>query len=456
MTDAAVVDTEEYERLPGDLAVHRAGLALVGGDVEQTFEQARQALDRVDQDDHLTRGAALALRGLAAWTTGDLDTAHSSYTACLVEFEAINHVSDVLGCSVALGDMEVVLGRPRAATRTYRAALDLADRHHTPVLRGRADIHVGLAARHLECNDLGAALGQLERSQDLGPHAGLPQDAYRWRVVMAGVREAEGDLETAIDLLDEAERLYVADFLPAVRPVPAVRARTWTRHGHLDAAVAWADRLDLSLHDPVTYLREYEHLTLAKLAVAQHGRPVDQSDLGPVFKLLNRLLTSALDGGRCGSVIDIQLTRALALQQCGDPPGAQAALAAALDLAEPEGYVRTFADEGAPMAALLAVADRQGSSSYVRRLMAAIEPTRRTHAFPRSDAPSGRGLVEPLSGRERDVLRLLNTELNGPDIARELVVSLNTVRTHTKNLYMKLGVTSRRAAVARAKELDLL
>ena len=456
MTEGAVVDIEEYQRLPGDLAVHRAGLVLVRGDVEQTFVQARRALDQVPEDDHLTRGAALALGGLAAWTTGDLDRAQASYAACLVEFQAIDHVSDVLGCSIILADIQVALGRAGAATRTCLAALDLADRHRRPVLRGRADMHVGLAARHLERNELGAALGQLERSQDLGPLAGLPRNAFRWRVVMAGVREAEGDLETAIDLLDEAERLYVADFSPAVRPVPAIRARTWTRHGHLDAALAWADRLDLSLHDPVSYLREYEHLTLAKLAVALHGRAGDPSGLGQVVALLDRLLQSAMARRRNGSVIDIQVTRALALQQCSDREGALAALAAALELAEPEGYVRTFADEGAPMAALLAAADRQGSPSYVARLMAAIEPRPRSGSAARQDAPRDGRLVEPLSSRERDVLRLLDTELNGPDIARELVVSLNTVRTHTKNLYMKLGVTSRRAAVARARELDLL
>ncbi len=109
----AVADGEEYRRLPADVSVHRAGLALVRGDVEQTVAHARRALEQVGEDDHLTRGAAFALRGLAAWSTGDLGTAHESYAACMVEFELIDHVSDVLGCSVALGDIEVVLGRPR-------------------------------------------------------------------------------------------------------------------------------------------------------------------------------------------------------------------------------------------------------------------------------------------------------------------------------------------------------
>ena len=452
-----VADEEEYRRLPADVSVHRAGLALVRGDVEQTVAHARRALELVGEDDHLTRGAAFALRGLAAWSTGDLGTAHESYAACMVEFELIDHVSDVLGCSIALGDIEVVLGRPRTAARTYRSALALADRHPTPVLRGRADMHVGLAARHLEANALAEARRELARSRELGEHAGLPQDAYRWRVVMAGVREAEGDVEAAVDLLDEAERLYVGDFLPLVRPVPAVRARTWARHGYVGAARDWADQVDLSFDDPLSYLREFEHVTLVKVLSARHAREADGVDLRGAVVFLDRLLEAARESGRDGSVLDVLVTRALLLQQLGDQAAAVASLGEALELAEPEGYVRTFADEGGPMDSLLAAVQ---PSSYVARLRSVLARSTPTSSSSgtgaRHPAPRHGTFVEPLSSRERDVLRLLDTELNGPDIARELVVSLNTVRTHTKNLYMKLGVTSRRAAVRRARELDLL
>lgn len=316
-------------------------------------------------------------------------------------------------------------------------------------------MHVGLADRHLEINDLPAAITELERARDFGEHAGLPQEAYRWRVVMAGIREAEGDLAAAIDLLDEAERLYVADFLPAVRPVPAVRARTFARHGHLTQALEWPDTVDLTLDDSLNYLREFEHLTLAKVLIAQHQHCGVGVDLPRVVGFLDRLLAAANEAKRCGSVIDIEVTRALALQECGDTEQAMSSIAAALDLAEVEGYVRTFIAEGAPMATLLTAVDRRRSSPYVTRLRAALAATDRGGRAGAGETASG-GLVEPLSSREQDVLRLLDTELNGPDIARELVVSLNTVRTHTKNLYMKLGVSSRRAAVARAKELQLL
>ena len=121
-----------------------------------------------------------------------------------------------------------------------------------------------------------------------------------------------------------------------------------------------------------------------------------------------------------------------------------------MTLAEPEGYVRVFVDEGPPMTSLLRAAAKQGTRrDYVRRLLAAASGTEHS-------GPTEQALIEPLSERELDVLRLLGTELDGPAIARELMVSLNTMRTHTKNIYAKLAVTNRRAAVRRAAELDLL
>jgi LuxR family maltose regulon positive regulatory protein len=164
---------------------------------------------------------------------------------------------------------------------------------------------------------------------------------------------------------------------------------------------------------------------------------------------LERLLPAAEEGGRTGRVIEILVLRALAHQMRRDIPAALACLEQAMTLAEPQGYVRIFADEGPPMASLLrAAAKARTTRSYVRRLLAAVSETG-------PDSPVRQALIEPLSERELDVLRLLGTELDGPAIARELVVSLSTVRTHTKHIYAKLAVTNRRAAVRRAAELDL-
>ncbi|MEO7261820.1 MAG: LuxR C-terminal-related transcriptional regulator [Jatrophihabitantaceae bacterium] len=205
-------------------------------------------------------------------------------------------------------------------------------------------------------------------------------------------------------------------------------------------ALGWARQQGLSVADDVSYLREYEHITLAKALVVQH--PAERS-LSEALELLERLLRAAEAGGRAGSVLEILVLQAMAHQSRGELPAALAALQRALTLAEPEGYVRIFVDEGLPMAALLRSAAKQGvCPSCARRLLAALSKTG-------DSTPVQQALIEPLSERELDVLRLLGSDLDGPDIARRLSVSLNTIRTHTKNVYTKLGVNNRRAAVRR-------
>jgi LuxR family maltose regulon positive regulatory protein len=263
------------------------------------------------------------------------------------------------------------------------------------------------------------------------------------------VSRAQGDLAGALDLLDDAERMYVSDFFPHVRPIPALRVRIWLAQGLAGDALGWVREQGLSADDDLHYLREFEHITLARVLLA--GHPDHGADfLDQATALLARLLAAAEAGERTGSVIEILVLQALAHGTRDDLAAALAALQRALTLAEPEGYVRIFADEGQPMASLLrAVAKTGFAPGYVRRLLAATSLTE-------EDRPAKQGLIEPLSAREIDVLRLLGTDLDGPDIARHLVVALNTVPTHTKNIYAKLGVNNRRAAVRRAQELDLM
>jgi len=355
-----------------------------------------------------------------------------------------------LGCSIALADIRSTQGRLGEALRTLEQALQLAGEQGGPVLRGTADMYVGMSEIACERDDLPAARQFLLRSQELGEHTGLPQNRYRWRVAMARVRQGEGDLGGALDLLNEAERLYVSDFFPNVRPVPALRARAWIAQGRLGEALGWAREQGLSVDDDLSYLREFEHITLARLLLARDQGEGEERSAHEAARLLERLLRAAEEGQRTGRVIEILVLRTLVHQALGDIPAALGFLGRAVTLAEPEGYVRVFADEGAPMAALLRAAAKQGPRrDYVRRLLAAASGVEH-------NGPAEQTLVEPLSERELDVLRLLGSELDGPAIARELMVSLNTVRTHTKNIYAKLAVNNRRAAVRRGAELSLL
>jgi LuxR family maltose regulon positive regulatory protein len=446
-----VVDVEGFRRLPGYVEMYRAALALRDGDLDGTVSHARQAMSLARPGDDLTLAAAAALAGLASWTTGDLASAHAGYAEAVAGLRRAGHLSDVLGCSITLADIRRTQGRLDEAVAAYEEALELAAvEPGAAPLRGTADMHVGLAGVLLERNDLPAAAQHLATSQQLGEHNGLPQNPYRWRVAMARLRAAEGDLAAALELLDEAVRVYQGDYSPNVRPVPADRARLRIRRGELSDADVWARERALSVDDDLSYLREFEYLTLARLLIATDPTERAAGSVDGAHRLLERLLVAAEQGERGGSIIEILVLQALANQARGDVAAALAPLHRAVSLAEPEGYVRVFADEGPPMAALLKALSRQPSASgYVRRLLAATSATER-------HPPAGQPLVEPLSQRELDVLRLLGTDLDGPDIARELSVSLNTMRTHTKNIYAKLGVTSRRAAVRQAAELNLL
>jgi LuxR family transcriptional regulator, maltose regulon positive regulatory protein len=441
-----VANEEEYRRLPGTIETYRAALALARGDPLGAVRHAQRAIDLAPADEHRWRASAWGLMAIAFWGSGDLDGAYSAWAECVAGLRRAGHIADIFGCTIAMADIRLVQGRLGAAMRTYEQALQRADDLSGPVLRGTADMYVGMSEVHRERNDLAAATQDLLRSQELGEAIGLPQNRYRWRVAMARIRQAQEDLDGALDLLDEAERLYMGDMFPNVRPVPALRARVWIAQGRLGEALGWARDQGLSADDDLSYLREFEHITLARMLVARSDHQAAE--------LLGRLLLAADEGGRTGHVIEIGVLQALAHHTQGETAAALACLGRALTLAEPEEYVRVFADEGAAMVSLLRVAAKRGATrGYARRLLAAMSQT--GPGSPGAQAPVRQALIDPLSERELEVLRLLGTELDGPAIARELVVSLNTVRTHTRNIYAKLAVTSRRAAVRRAAELGL-
>jgi LuxR family maltose regulon positive regulatory protein len=445
--ELVVVDRSELGRVAPSVEMYRAAIALnISGDPAQTIVHAERAFERAAEDDHLVRAAASALSGLASWTTGDLATAHDRYVLALDGLERAGHIADALGCAIATADLELTLGRLDDAQRTFERALGLAEREET-TLRGTADMLVGLSRVALERHDLALATDCLRRADELGDSAELPQNPYRSRVGMARIREAEGDLAAALALLDEAARVYVGDYSPDVQPVPAVRARVLAAQGDAAGAAEWARQHHLAADDELSYIREYEHVTLARVLLAR-GSPEARAE---ATALLDRLLAAAEDGGRTGTAIEILVLQALARRDV-------APLGRALALAEPHWWVRVFAVEGEPMTELLeTLARARPDWAYPRRILEAartVAPA--AAATPAAPPRTPQPLVDPLSDRELDVLRLLAGDLDGPDIARHLVVSLNTVRTHTKHIYTKLGVNNRRAAVSTARQLGLI
>lgn len=453
---AIVEDPEELHRLPGAIAIHRAGQALMLGNVAATIQHARRVLDLAPQDDFLRRGGAAALEGLAYWTLGELEAARRIYPEAIGYLQRAGNLSDSIGCALALADIVIAQGHLHTAMGIYEQALRLASEHGQPNLRGTADMLVGMSELYYEYNDLHSAAQCLQRAIEQGELSGLPQNRYRLRVAMGRIRQAEGDPREALGLLDEAERLFMRDFSPNVRPIPAMMARMHARQGRLNEALDWAREQGLSPEDDLSYLHEFEHITLARILLAHNKGDRSESSLHAASSLLERLLKAAEEGGRMGIAIEILVLQALVYQALGQPSAARLPLERALTLAEPEGFLRIFVDEGSPMRELLReAATRRIMPAYTGKLLAAFGGELGGGAV--VTLPSiPQSLIEPLSQRELEVLRLFKTELSGPEIARELVVALSTVRTHTKSIYSKLNVNSRRAAVIRAAELGLI
>ena len=467
---ATWADTEDLRSAPAAVFVYRAALAQAHGDVTGTIGHARHALTLAAPDDHFVRGAAGGLLGLASWAAGDVHLALSTFTNAVQSLHDAGNLVDELDTSVILGDMWMTAGRPGEARRVYEQALSAAARG-TPHVRVTADLHVGLADLDLQRNNIAGAEGHLDRAKVLGERGSITEHRFGWYVTAAKVRAAAGDHATAVHLLDEAEALYRPGAYPDIRPIPAVRARVHIGAGDLEAAQRWARDHEASLTSELAFLTEYEHLTLVRLHLVEH-RLTPNSDTvrgraAPIEDVLQsvRDLAAAAESKREGSALEIGVLHALTLQLMGDRDAAVEELDRALVTApEPDHYVRLFLDEGAPMLDLL----RDAADPRREGLEAA-----RPHAVRLLDAARGAGdsdassdaahttaggsdaLVDSLSERELEVLRLLDSDLTGPEIARQMYVSLNTLRTHTKRIYTKLDVTNRSAAVRRGRELGL-
>ncbi|MCW2640162.1 MAG: helix-turn-helix transcriptional regulator [Dactylosporangium sp.] len=455
---AGWADTEDLRTAPATISVYRASVAQARGDVAGTVRHARHALDLARPEDHLVRGAGGGFLGLAAWAAGDVQQALSTFGDAVRSLHAAGNIVDELDSTVVLADMWVAAGRPGRARRLYEQALLSATGNGEPFPRATADLYVGLAELDRELDDLDSAEACLETARVLAERSSITENRHRWPVAMAQVRATRGDHDTAGHLLDRAESMYRHGFYPDIRPIAAMKARVRIAAGDLAPAAEWAHDRGLSVEDDPDYLHEYEHLTLARLLLAQHR--AERSGGSPVaaaLGLLDRLYAAAAAAGRDGSVLEIRTLQALAHHARGDVPQALAVLGRSVaESPEPGSHVRLYLDEGTPMVAVLHDAAGAGDSGdgavlqgWARRLLG------RARTIIVSAGPQ-QPLVDALSQRELQVLRLLDGDLTGPEIARELYVSLNTLRTHTKRIFTKLDVTTRAAAVRRAHDRGLL
>jgi LuxR family maltose regulon positive regulatory protein len=306
-----------------------------------------------------------------------------------------------------------------------------------------------------ERGDDAATTQHLQTAADLGQRTTLVDWPHRWNMAQARLKESGREWEAALELLDKARQAYVKNPVPILQPVEAHEARVYLKQGRLDKAQAWARERIISTEDEVRYLDEYDHLTLARVQLAQ-------GSFAGVDGLLERLLALAETQKRTGSMIEILLTQALAHQAQGNRYQALDALDHALTLAGPEGYLQIFVDEGEPMRLLLvdfkSKQEKHASHprlSYVDRILAAFRRPAEALSKP-TLANQKTEIIEPLTDRELEILRLIAIGHSNAEISQRLYLALSTVKGHNLRIFNKLQVQNRTEAVVRARELDLL
>ncbi len=445
LTQAARAREREISGLPALIAAYRACVAQARGDIEGTISFGARALELAGPGDHFARAAGAGFVGLAAWAAGDLVNAVDTFSKAVESLHEAGLIADELGASVVLANMWLARGQPSEGQRLYERSLQTAERFPGPMLSTVGDLHVGLADLLREQGDLVGASQHLEVARDLGDRASLPENRFRWYTASAALSQARGVFETAVELLAEAEALYLPGYFPDVRPIPASRARVRIAQGVLDDAREWARERGVTPSSSPTYLGEYDQLTLARLLLAE-------GNAREALELISRVAATAGTAGRYGSLVESTMLQALAHHASGDEKAATAELAVALTAGVPAGYRRLFLDEGPPMLDLLEVIASDAANAAQSHAEQLVALSRR----PKAPTPTRTASVDRLSEREFAVMRLLASELSGPEIARELYVSVNTLRTHTKHIFNKLDVNTRRAAVRRATEIGLL
>jgi LuxR family maltose regulon positive regulatory protein len=456
------LSAEQARTIQGYVLSTRALIALLSGDIPQAVSLTRQALELLPEVEVIPRMGALAATTRAYLVSGDVTPASEREVAAAGAFiRTSDNLFATVSSMTLLARLQDLQGKLRQAATTYDQVVQAVPGPEVlQTVHSSLSYYFGLGELLREWNDLEAAERHLAQGMELVNEfrSVEPATALLGYTTLARLQQARGHTREAIATLDALTRLAEQrHFVPyLVTQVAAVRAQLELAQGNLAASIQWADASGLSSEDEeLPYPREGEYLTLARVRIAQSREAPAGFFLRDALHLLDRLRESAEVKARLGSVLEILVLCALALEAQGDRTAALTTLEQALVLAAPEGFIRLFVDEGLPMQTLLRYAYVLGIvPGYVTTLLSAFgEQDASDHplASARSDP-----LVEPLTEREREVLHLLLEGASNREIALRLVLSVNTVKRHVYNLCGKLGVQSRTQAIIRARALNLL
>jgi LuxR family maltose regulon positive regulatory protein len=453
----------------------RACLANRMGEFHKAIHLIEQALEFIadastDRNSLIFRGAGILWLGINHRVLGDLEKARGFFVEAISLNQEAGSIYAALAAINHLADLSVIEGQLYQAVEIYQRGFQMAekwtgDREGLRTLLAMCELYLGLGTVLYEINDLAGAAPHIQRAAELlelaNDHGRF--DGYK---MLAYLNQAEGNSESACDLLGKAwaspkRRMVHRSNMteePGLEQLRILLCRSHPEMDHLsgDAAgrietLRLRPEYEIDFSSPAHYPHEYDYSDLARVLVAQ-GQAVE------ALPLLNRLLEAAHSMGRHGDEIRYLVLTALAHHTLEDTATALDFLSQALTQAEPQGYIRLFIDEGQPMAELLLAAVSQNiAPDYVSKLLAGFPNDRHSPVHHDKDLTVNRqSLVEPLSEREIEVLHLMAEGYKYQEIAERLVISINTVRHHNRNIFGKLNVNSRMEAIDRARQMRLL